>query len=79
MFSSSDYKTAAAVALDSVDPQVQQIGQAWAAEGRRVAKWEEYLADLADVIDPRDPWDKRGYWLLFKLLEDGWTPPEGLF
>lgn len=80
MNTAEDYRTAAKVAESSCDPDVAIMAEAWNAEADRLEERDQYLARLGAVA-----LDSRGGSFIFigtrivsKLIEDGWTSPEGL-
>ena len=78
MFSSSDYKTAAAVLDREKLPGYVELTEELMAKAAKASRLEDYLAGLADVIDHRRAPLGNGLYVWDRLIADGWTPPEGL-
>lgn len=74
MFTAEEYRTAAKVvrSLDIVRASHLDV------LAKKQEEVEQYASDLGMVGRANYPED-RGMLLLNKLIEDGWTPPEGLF
>lgn len=79
-FTAEEYRTAAKVFV-GIFPDIPGVG-AVVREldllARGLEAHEEYADDLG-MVGFADLPKYRGAKLLEKLLEDGWTPPEGLF
>lgn len=74
MFTAEEYRTAAKVAWSSAT----DWAKLWEAEADKQEVQQKYAMTLG-WIGRADAPDVRGMMLFTKLLEDGWTPPEGLF
>jgi hypothetical protein len=78
MLPSEEYRAAARVLKRHAGIAVEKIAfyEQKAAEAER---FENYAADLGRLRwESGEPFDSIGYRIMSKLLDDGWTPPDGL-
>lgn len=78
MFSSSDYKTAAAVMAAEGYFSEGYLLSELRERADKASRLEDYLVELQAELDPRYSSVSNGYRVLFRLVDDGWTAPEGL-
>lgn len=80
-FTAQSYRTTAAVLRESRDSELIAASEEFDAKAEQQEKVEQYGADLAHLAreNNRYPNTVSGIYLVTKLLDDGWTPPKGLF
>lgn len=83
MHTAKDYRTAASIARESGGLTLPAAADAWELEAAKLEKRELFAEKLGlfieDALNPRDSTLFNGTRLLTALLNQGWTPPEGLF
>ncbi|WP_066904057.1 hypothetical protein [Mycolicibacterium houstonense] len=74
-FTAEEYRIAAKVGRDAGFDHTPDL---WEAKAARLDSVEDYARKLGRVAAPAFSEKGRGEVIIRHLLDDGWTPPEGL-
>lgn len=74
-FTAAEYRLAAKIAMAS---DLRDVAGAWTDAADKAQALEHYATKLGVMVHHSAPPFANGMKLLTQILDDGWTPPEGL-
>lgn len=79
MFTAEEYRTAIKVLREHSCSDLADDFVYFEQQAKKAETWENYARSLGALFQLYDSEQMFGDRVLRKIIDDGWTPPEGLF